>query len=44
VGEIERYSREVVGRELRWYQAEVAAAIERSVVERLGLTITVQMA
>src|SRR6266542_6475504 len=43
-GEIARFSREVVGRPLRWYQAEVAEAIERSVVEGLGLTITVQMA
>ena len=43
-GSVAAYSREVLGRPLRWYQAEVAAAIERSVVEGRGLTITVQMA
>jgi len=38
------FSSRVLGRSLRWYQAEVARAVERSIREQLGLTFTVMMA
>ncbi len=38
------FSRLVLDRPLRWYQAEIARAVERSIREQLGLTFTVMMA